>query len=542
MTNRSLLSLEGQNFSTYLSDLDNYSLTLRNDSTFLQKISSKSPFDFSSLTYTQSLLKSAFYARNDIKSYKLYLINQGLMFAIDRNSMQIKMSTFDYGNSDQSTAFKLSAQSPYYRCILPSEENDVFMIYYRTIINVSNQNPIAVIELSMNHDYVKSLSKTHENLNNCFCIFDESGQCFYTNRPDLILEMSPQLFLGRASGDHFYDTSAKGSQYLIVTEKTDGFYLVTLTPMDRIRESLNATRNMSFLLGLFAIILSMTLFTYFIKMITSPLTVLANHMKDAGQGDFSIKEDLTSSREMYLFTKRYHAMLTEIDELIKKNYIAKYNEEQAKLIALEAQVNPHFINNILQTIATEAIMNKQPKIYDMIVALASLQRYALKGPEMVSVESEMERVQQYLFLQKSRLGDALEYNMLAEESLLENLIPKLSIMTLVENSIIHGISGKKSSILISIKIYLYEENVYVETSDTGAGIAEAKLDEIREALKKEVIHSDPKRNIGLMNLSSRLKIIYDGKAKLLINSKENVGTTVILRIPAGLSETNESNP
>jgi len=84
--------------------------------------------------------------------------------------------------------------------------------------------------------------------------------------------------------------------------------------------------------------------------------------------------------------------------------------------------------------------------------------------------------------------------------------------------------------------------VYIETSDTGAGIAEAKLDEIREALKKEVIHSDPKRNIGLMNLSSRLKIIYDGKAKLLINSKENVGTTVILRIPAGLSETNESNP
>lgn len=529
-TNKALLSLEGQNFSKYLSNLNNYSLTLRNDSPFLQKILTKAPLDYSSSVYIQSLLKSAFYSRNDLKSYKLYLLNQYLVFSIDSDSMRI--ATEKYEDLKDLSSFEEYIKSPDYCYMLPSNDGDVFMIYYRAIIDVTTRDPIAMIELSINQDYMRSLSVTHENLNNCFGIFDKTGQCFYTNKPEIINgeKRSPFLSAIRSADNNYYYTSSKGIQYLIVKEETNDFYLVTLTPSTQIKESLIVTRNISFAIGIISILISIALFTYFIRMITSPLSILANHMKNAGQGDFSQKKNLTGSSEIYYLTKRYNSMMAEINDLIKKNYVAKYNEEQAKLIALEAQVNPHFINNSLQTIATEAIVNKQSKIYDMIIALASLQRYAIKGPEMVSIESEIEKVQQYLFLQKSRLGDALIYEVDIDKSAKERLIPKLSIMTLVENSIIHGISGKKSSISIQIHAYLENDNLCIKVSDTGAGITAVKLNEIYEKMNIEAIDSNNKQYIGLLNLNSRLKILYHN-AQLIINSTEHIGTTILVCIP-----------
>lgn len=528
-TNSALLSLEGPSFTSYLSDLDNYSLALRNDSAFMQKVSSLAPFDFLSSSYVQSLLKNTFYSRNDIKSYKLYLINQDTSYTLDSSSMQIKIKKGDVFSKNITSQ---CTKPPYYRYIKPSSESGIFMMYYRTIIDVANKTPLAIVELSINMNYINSLSETHKDLNNCFCIFDNTGICFYSNEPDIIKDEQPNAILSTIlSGGKNYYTSTSGLRYLIVKKETNGFYLVTLTPTNRIMESLAVTRNISFALGLFSILISIALFTYSIRMITLPLSILASQMKEAGKGDFSLKENLTGSSEIYHLTKRYNSMLKEIDDLIKRNYIAKYNEERAKLIALEAQVNPHFINNTLQTIATEAIVNHQSKIYDMIIALATMQRYALKGPEMVLVETEIENVQKYLFLQKSRLGNSLEYCMDIEDTLLEQLIPKLSIMTLVENSIIHGISGNKSS--ISIRICICIENGYlrIEASDTGAGINKARLYEIEEKLKSDGIDSENKQFIGLLNLNSRLRILYNDNANLIINSTENIGTTVILYIP-----------
>lgn len=531
-TNKALLSLEGRNFDTYMSDFDNFSLTLRNDTNFLQTIASENPLTYPSITYMQSLLKSAFYSRSDLKSYTLYFLNKNAILSINSDSMKINFSTFD--DFENLPAYEEYTKPPNYRYLLPSDEDDVFMTYYRAIIDVTNRTPLAIVELAINMDYVYSLSDIHENLNNCFCIFDKAGQCYYTNDDSGIIggENGSDLLAAIVTADsnHYY-TSCTGTQYLIVREELKDFYLVTFTPTAKIRESLAVTRSISFLLGFFSILVAITLVTYFIRMITSPLSILANHMKEAGHGNFSLTDNLTGSSEIYHLTKRYNAMLTEIDDLIKKNYIAKYNEERAKLIALEAQINPHFINNTLQAIATEAILNGQPSIYNMITALASMQRYAIKGPELVLIESEMEQVEQYLFLQKYRLADALTYDADIDESILEQLIPKLSIMALVENSIIHGITGSKASIHICVHIYPKDEKLIIEVTDNGAGISESRLNEIHDMMEENVIHIAHKQNIGLLNLNSRLKILYNNTARLIIRSNENEGTVVLLSIP-----------
>lgn len=530
-TNKALLSLEGQNFSTYISDIDNFSLTLRNDTTFLQTIASENPLSYPSITYMQSLLKSAFYSRSDLKSYKLYLLNKNAMLSINSGNMKINFSTFD--DFDSLPAYGEYTRAPNYRYLLPSDEEDVFMTYYRTIIDVTSRTPLAIVELAISMDYVYSLSDIHENLNNCFCIFDKAGLCYFTNDYDIIGGESASGLLDAivASDSNYYYTSRAGTQYLIVREELKDFYLVTFTPTAKIRDSLAATRTISFLLGFFSILVAITLVTYFIRMITSPLSVLANHMKEAGHGNFSLTDNLTGSSEIYHLTKRYNAMLTEIDDLIKKNYIAKYNEERAKLIALEAQINPHFINNTLQAIATEAIVNGQSSIYNMITALASMQRYAIKGPELVLIESEMEQVEQYMYLQKYRLADSLTYEADIDEAMLDQLIPKLSIMALVENSIIHGITGSKSSIHICVHIYPEGGKLIVEVTDNGAGISESRLNEIYDMMEDNVIQTAHTQNIGLLNLNSRLKILYNNASRLIIRSNENEGTTVLLSIP-----------
>lgn len=528
--NQALLSLESQSFAAYLSDLDNFSLSLRNDSTFIQAVTTLSPMDYATANYIQGLMKSSFYSRKDLLAYEHSILNQKQTYAISNSSKQLKIRNVP--DSKQIDMILQNTSAPNYLFITPSENPAVLMVYYREIIDIKTQKPLALVKLTLNTQYIRSITAIHDKLNNCFVLLDPAGNCFYTNQPEVLANLDGARLVDSLynSNQQYYD-DADNTTYLIVGEQTGNFYFVTLTPLQSIMESLTITRNISFALGLIAILITMALFAYFIQLITKPLSILAKHMKEAGKGDFSTRWELHGSSEIQQLTQRYNAMLTEIDDLIKKNYIAKYNEEQAKLIALESQVEPHFINNTLQTIATEAIVNNQHKIYDMVLALSSLQRYALKGQEMISVETEMDEVHKFILLQKARMDTTLSYSEEIEETAYEKLLPKLSIMTLVENSIQHGIAGDRNSIAIYVHIDSEPGFLLVKVTDDGAGITPEKIDEIQAVMKSHLFNSINTQNIGLLNLNSRLKILFGEHASLDVESEIGAGTTVTLRVP-----------
>lgn len=528
-----ILDFEVDNFDSYMDDINWYSLALRNDTAFLQSISSTQELTYEDSNYIQSLLKSNYYSRNDVISYKLYLLKKNILISI--SSKQIRITSVPFSDFESIADYDNFTQGKYYRAIHPGEDSGNFMEYYRTIIDISTKEPLAIVHLTVDNTLPSSLSKNHLSENEIFCITDQNHRLYYSSDPQLFgqQELTACAAKMQDAEDHSFYISLQDHDYLTVYKTSDEnhFNLLVLKPVSSLQEKVTATRNISLLLGLAALILSVVLFTIFLRLIIHPISALILRMKKAGDGNFTSIEPIGGNLEICNLEEEYNTMLRHIDELIKTNYISKLNEETAKLIALEAQTNPHFLYNTLQAISSEAIQNHQPKINDMITSLASLLRYGIKDKDMMSVNEEITQVQNYLMLQKARFDESLSYQIDVEEDVNDIVIPKLSITTLVENSIMHGMTGTVNSIHIHVSAYLEDEFLWIKVTDNGHGIERERYAEIVESFKDIPLRSEHNTGIGLSNLYNRMKLVYQEKADICIESEIYVGTTITLKIP-----------
>ncbi|NLD04106.1 MAG: histidine kinase, partial [Clostridiales bacterium] len=295
--------------------------------------------------------------------------------------------------------------------------------------------------------------------------------------------------------------------------------------------SVNTTRNTSIFIGLFLLALMVFVVLASIKLITTPLTSLAHWVRRVGTGNFSAVETLEGSYEIKGLSEDANQMTKGIQDLIDSTYVAQINERTAKLTALEAQTNPHFLFNTLQAISSQAILDHQDDIYKMVSSLASILRYSIRGGNLDTLETELEQVRMYLFLQKTRFGERLTYDFSVDENILSINVPKFCILSLTENSMIHGIKENVTDIAIRITASTDEENVIIRVSDNGYGIDGEALSRIRCALENPDLHIS--ENIGLINLASRLRLLYGNKARMLLESQSAPArsTSVSILIP-----------
>lgn len=190
-------------------------------------------------------------------------------------------------------------------------------------------------------------------------------------------------------------------------------------------------------------------------------------------------------------------------------------------------------------------MCDQIEIYDMVTKLAQIFRYALKAGNQVPLREEMVFTQNYIDLQKLRMNDRLDVRVHIREDLLDVTVPKCCVQLLVENAILHGITGDRSSIHIQIEATetIHEDNpdgascFNLTVSDDGAGIPADRLQEIRRSLKAPLSQTNA-GSIGLVNLSSRLKLMAPEASFLQIKSVEGTGTRVSLVMNLQRSRTN----
>lgn len=531
-TTTTLLKLETQILDVYFSEIDRYSLLLRHDISFMRIIKSKNPLDYSDQTTLQALLRSNFDSRNDLVSYRIYLVNQTTNYEID--STRHKVQSFYFDSIEDLPNYDLFTKGLYYKSIEPSATEDSFITYYRTIINIENQQPLAIVELTFDTSYIQSLAKRHQDINELYCILDNTGQLLYTNNTlitDAIIKKA--LIHYDSTNDNYFTIPISNEDYLSVynTSSVHGYKLLNFKPLSAIDAQIAETRNISLFLAFIAIAVATILAILFISLVTRPLSTLAHRLRKVGSGNFTTTTDVGGSLEIANLSADFNTMIHQIDDLIKKTYISELNEKTSRLIALEAQLNPHFLYNTLQAISSEAIVNNQPKINFMITALASILRYSIKGGDFVTLDIEMNYVKDYLLLQQARFETQLTYNIDITDASTALFIPKISIQTLVENSIIHGMNGDTTSIHIDINCYTDHDMLIIIVHDNGNGISQSQLNLLNQNLLNKPIDSNHSTNIGLINLHSRLQILYDEQATFKITSTENKYTTVTLTIP-----------
>lgn len=530
---QTLLSLVNKNLNSYIAQLDQYSLLLRSDESFMKLISSHEPLTQSNVIFIQNLLRVNFYSRNDLTSYDLYLINQQSEFSISTMNRNIVLQPFS--SLDELPGYETFTSGPYFNSIYPAENETDFLTYYRTIIDIPTKRPLAIVKLTINNAYPDELARIQAENGEIFCIADKNGKIFYTSNPDTIdknEDFTDNLQQKKKQDANII--SLEGQKYLLVTiEKTDNEWSVfSLSSQNKIDTLANLTRNASIIIGSIAIAVTTLLAIFLVKLFTGPLSKLAHRLRQVGKGNFKTTIHISGCSEIKTLTEDFNRMISQIEDLIEKNYVAELREKTARLLALEAEINPHFLYNTLQTISAKAVENDQMHIHEMIVSLSNMFRYSIKGGDLVPVKEELKHAENYLFLQKSRFDDLLDYSIHAPHEYMDVQVPKLSLITLIENSIIYGMEGSGQKIKICITIQKCNEYIEIKVEDNGMGIPPEKLNSIKKSIENldTLDTATPNRSVGLYNIASRLQILFNKCANLEIDSIYGIYTCVSIKI------------
>lgn len=522
-----VLTLENQRLESYVSELRTFSLQLRGNNNFMEIAAQTMPLRYTQRQDVDTALKTVYYSRSDLVEVELYLMRQQQRYTIENRKRKVSLT--EGANAGVLPNYAAFTAKPDFCTITPDSRG--LLCFTRTIIDSPRETPLAVMRFTVSGSAVNALSKSHALVQETLCVFGANGERYAL--PEELSEKEIEMLLTglHAEGDSF-TAIIGGINNLCVAAKNSqsGFVLVGYKPMALVNASLIVTRNLSILIGLIALIVSVLLVETFIRYITEPLSMLAHRLRRVGSGNFKTKAVLEGSYELIGLSEDVNHMMTGIDGLIERTYVATLNERTAQLIALEAQTNPHFLFNTLQAIGSEALVRGQGELYKMVTSLGALLRYSIKGGNLATLETELDYVGKYLSLQKARFGDRLTYHIRVEELLLALNVPKLGVLSLVENSIVHGLRDQVTSIHIELTGTVDGEHACLTVSDNGCGISPGKLVELRRAMDDPAVTIS--QNVGLVNLASRLKLLYNGLAGIELTSvPEPRLTTVTVTIP-----------
>lgn len=534
-----VLNLEMDTIEQYIKDLTSFAIQPCYDSAFIGIIESRNMLSDPDIDYVKNQMKYYYFTRSDLSSYEIFFLNKDLRIGRSRNSQHINAVENPEISSSDTKAFEECASDRFYLAIEPSDDRSEFLTFYHSIIQINSKASMAIVKTNVNSQFLKSLVRNYNFRNGEFLvILNKDNDLIYSgnetlmNRSDgSLLALTKNLHKDTLT-DH--STIALNGQKFIATYVTRDDYGITiasLIPYETLSRDFRDIFMMCVLQGVFLWIAAIFVMYLLSRMIMSPIGTLSTKLKEVGYGNFDSHIELDGSREIVNLTESFNEMTDHIDTLIKENYVAKLNEQTSRLIALEAQINPHFLYNTLQAISTEALINDQMQIHEMVTSLASILRYSIKGGDFVTLAEELEHVKRYFYLQKIRMDENLNYEIEISDDAALTRIPKISIQTLAENSIIHGIGGDVTSISIRISAFIKDETVNIIVSDNGCGMDENRLAQLRESFNVYV-DSGETAGIGLANLYSRLKIMYKEAANMTVESTVGEGTTISIVLPA----------
>lgn len=532
-TSERLLSMEMQNLEKYIKELSVFSVQSCYDHTFTRIVEKDNTVLPEEENYIKNQMRAYFYSRNDLEKFDMYLLNHSLHFSRDHGG--VVSSSFNPDDMLLSDYYTRCANDPYFHAIMPAEEEDVLFYYYHSLLRIKTKKPLAMAVVAVNYTYLNSMLANHETPGEFICLANNSGELLYSGNPDLIASAPEDTFqdiLKRTEKASSFRCTLGSVPYLVtyVEGSTYHMKLFAFLPISHIDSQIAQARHSVLISGLLVSLALFFLMTVLIRLLTNPLTFLAKKMEYVGEGDFTSPANISGSLEISNLSHSFNDMIRHIDHLIKKNYIAELNEKNARITALEAQLNPHFLYNTLQAISTEALVNDQMQIYHMITSLASGLRYTIKGGDCVPLAQEMDYVRNYILLLKMRMDDKLNASFYISPETEQLFIPKISIQTLVENSVIHGLGPNRDSISIQVEAYVEHDFLYITVTDDGCGIEKPQLEKLLESFQSRSFTSRS-GSIGLTNLYGRLQLLYQNQADLKIETHVGEFTKITCIIP-----------
>ena len=290
------------------------------------------------------------------------------------------------------------------------------------------------------------------------------------------------------------------------------------------------------MLTIMSIILMMFIAYWIINNMLKRLVVLDKMMSKVGEGDFDviITDNRKNEDEMTRITTSFNNMSTRLQYMIDERIENENSKKDAELRALQAQINPHFLYNTLESMRMQCEVNEYFIISESLASLGKLFRYSISwGGNEVPFEREWENLQDYLDIMQMRFGDSLECTLFCDENASRIIVPKLILQPLVENCFNHGFVDKLAPWKLEIIAQITDEALTIIVKDNGSGIEQTKLQYLRECLKENQPFGNKEKNkesIGITNVKQRIDYMCKAGSTLEITSEKGKGTMIAITI------------
>ncbi len=424
------------------------------------------------------------------------------------------------------------------------------------VTSPNKQKKIAASITPRRHQNIDSIELIYYEIkSNAFSTFNPLYYSFEMGEI-LILNKEGKKILSSYSGDQDNDThySVDYSEYLQQNKSRElqTFYkknhIISTYYLPKTNETIlnvmdknNLNKDLSGILYFFnlcylvILLLFIVFIILFLNQIINPIKKLIEQMKTVKKNSFDISSEveyhteIKGPTEIILLNESYIQMMDRIKELIRERDIKEKEKNKEEMRALQAQINPHFIYNTLNSIKLMAMMSKADGIKNMLSAFMKILSKTFKDVgKKVLIEEEIDYICNYLYIMKVRYGNEIELHIDIEEDIKKCYILNMLLQPIVENAIIHGLSIETQNPRISLCGYSQENSIVLEVKDNGCGMSQM---EINNLLLHDKPHAKGFNQMGISNVNRRIQLNFGNEYGIDIVSEPNLFTTVKVKLP-----------
>lgn len=403
---------------------------------------------------------------------------------------------------------------------IKNQNNQIVISISQEVKNNAGEN-LGVIRLDVDYHelekYVKELSLGE---NGYAFVIQKDGTLIYHPDSEAFESVDKQMSVQEISNSPMDSMVSEDFFVHKSPIENSDWILVGVSSFSRFKEDSVKLLGIVSVVGVLSLLICMLGIFTLIRYQLLPVKKLGQVMKRVEEGDTTIRAEQKGAQEFQVLAGTFNQMLERIETLMKEEKEQEALTRIYELKALTSQINPHFLYNTLDTIIWMAEFQDHQKVVDITKALSNYFRLSLNaGEEIVTLRQEIEHVRQYLFIQKERYGDKLEYEIDEPDDIPDIKLPKIVLQPLVENAIYHGIKESERPGKITITVSKRDTFIDICIADNGVGI------------KENTTSTKELGGVGIKNIKERLMLFFGEAFSIEIESEPNAYTKVYLHLP-----------
>lgn len=404
-----------------------------------------------------------------------------------------------------------------------------YLSFTRVINDLDTQMPIGVLIMNITEaDVLAAYAQVIEQYGTIFEIKDENGDYILSSTDNEEGNSSWSALTVDAPADEIVTAKQQNQSYRCMNINLPNGWTGTLSMNYKAVE-----QEYTGLIGVFAAIFVLAVIVivlgsmYISNMINAPIKLMLSSMSKFDEEPLEPIVCIETNKELNELQKGYNLMVDEIQRLFKETVAEQKRKRKYELEVLQTQIRPHFLYNTFDAIGALALMNRSDDIFIVMQALGKYYRNSLhKGEEIIPLADELKIVENYLIILKYRFDSIFEAKYDIDDSVLQAPILKLTLQPFVENAIFHGMKPRKQGGVIEVKAKDVDGQIIIQIIDNGVGMSRERIDQVLYGQVKS-----EGRGFGVHSTIERLHLHYDVEDIVDIESEENEGTIITLRIP-----------